>query len=132
MNSLPFGELPPFQPRRFLPTAKLNVDDWSQVAPFFDHWDLLLTPVIASQPTRIGEIQSNPEKAFRLLEAVQFTGQFSQTGQPAIAVPHSLDVDGLPVGVQLVGRPADEATLIRVAAQLEQANPWIARRPAAA
>lgn len=102
------------------------------VAPFVDRWDVLLTPVIASQPTRIGETQADPAKALNLLNAIQFTGQFSQTGQPAIAVPCSLDADGIPVGVQLVGRPADEATLIRVAAQLEQANPWAARRPALA
>lgn len=102
------------------------------VAPFFDRWDVLLTPVMGSQPTRIGEIQADPSEALNLLDAVQFTGQFSQTGQPAIAVPCSIDDDGLPVGIQLVGRPADEATLIRVASQLEQANPWSHRHPALA
>jgi amidase len=102
------------------------------VAPFYERWDVLLTPIIGSKPTRIGEIQEDPSKALNLLDAVQFTGQFSQTGQPAIAVPCAIDDDGLPVGIQLVGRPADEATLIRVAAQLEQANPWAGRHPALA
>ncbi|HVV36570.1 MAG TPA: amidase [Acidimicrobiales bacterium] len=100
------------------------------VAAFFDRWDVLLTPVIASQPTTIGEIQADPAKALGLLQSIQFTGQFSQTGQPAIAVPADVDGDGLPVGVQLVGRPADEATLIRVASQLEVAQPWAGRHPA--
>ena len=99
------------------------------VAPFFDQWDVLLTPVTSSQPTRIGEIQADPSKAFKLLHNVQFTGQFSQTGQPGISVPCSVDPDGVPIGVQLVGRPADEATLIRLASQLEQVNPWADRRP---
>jgi amidase len=102
------------------------------VAPFFGRWDVLLTPVMGAQPTRIGEVQEDPAKALKLLDAIQFTGQFSQTGQPAIAVPCSLDDAGVPVGVQLVGRPADEATLIRVASQLEVANPWVGRHPALA
>jgi amidase len=85
--------------------------------------------VTSSQPTRIGEIQADPSKAFKLLHNVQFTGQFSQTGQPGISVPCSVDPDGVPIGVQLVGRPADEATLIRLASQLEQVNPWADRRP---
>jgi amidase len=65
------------------------------------------------------------------MTAIQFTGQFSITGQPAVSVPAGLDGDGLPVGVQLVGRPFAEATLISLAAQLEQAAPWAHRRPPA-
>ena len=52
------------------------------------------------------------------------------TGQPAISLPLAQDSAGLPIGVQLVGRPADEATLLRVSAQLEVAMPWAQRRPA--
>ena len=55
-----------------------------------------------------------------MIGSIQFTAQFSVSGQPAVAVPAGFDADGLPVGVQLVGRPADEATLLRVAAQLER------------
>lgn len=51
------------------------------------------------------------------------------TGQPAASVPWSFDELGLPVGVQLVGRAADEATLFRLGAQLERAGPWAERRP---
>jgi amidase len=51
------------------------------------------------------------------------------TGQPAVSIPAGFDADGLPVGVQLVGRPADEATIIRLAAQLETARPWRDDRP---
>jgi amidase len=50
------------------------------------------------------------------------------TGQPAVSVPFA-EHDGLPIGVQLVGRWPEEATLIRLAAQIEQARPWAARRP---
>jgi amidase len=52
------------------------------------------------------------------------------TGQPAVSLPRYEHSDGLPLGVQLVGRPAAEVTLLAVAAQLEQARPWAHRHPA--
>ena len=51
------------------------------------------------------------------------------TGQPAVSIPFGFDDDGLPVAAQLVGRPADEATLIHVSAQIETARPWSHHRP---
>jgi Asp-tRNA(Asn)/Glu-tRNA(Gln) amidotransferase A subunit family amidase len=61
-----------------------------------------------------------------------FTVWFNLTGQPAIMLPLGHSPDGLPVAVQCVARYGDEATLFRLAAQLESARPWIARRPALA
>jgi amidase len=58
-----------------------------------------------------------------------FTAPYNTSGQPAVSVPLHWTADGLPVGVMLVGRPADEATLLRVSAQLEQARPWRERHP---
>ena len=69
------------------------------------------------------------EGMLQLLRIVAFTPTWNMTGQPAVAVPAGLDADGLPVSVQLVGRPADEATIIRLAAQLEEARPWRELRP---
>ena len=58
-----------------------------------------------------------------------YTAPFNASGAPAVSLPLGWSSTGLPIGVQLVGRDADEATLIRLAAQLEQARPWAARRP---
>jgi amidase len=58
-----------------------------------------------------------------------FTALWNTTGQPAVSLPLATDDAGLPVGVQIVGRPADEATLVRLASVLESERPWLARRP---
>jgi amidase len=101
-----------------------------RIVAFFDDYDLLLTPTLAQPPVPVGALDDeDPWEAFR--NAGRFT-PFTQvaniTGQPAVSVPLSWS-DGLPIGVQLVGRPAGEATLFRVSAQLEQARPWRERRP---
>jgi amidase len=98
------------------------------IVAFFDDYDVLLTPTVAGPPPAVGELpallRDNPGDVVRILDTVPFTPTWNQTGQPAISYPWSLDVLGIPVGVQLVGRPADEATLIRLAAQIERAHPW--------
>ncbi len=90
--------------------------------------DLLLTPVIATPPPPIGYL-SGPEGGMRVRELLQFTAQFNVTGQPAMSVPLYWNSENLPVGIQIVGRYADEATLFNLAGQLEEARPWKGRRP---
>jgi amidase len=63
------------------------------------------------------------------LERTPNTQLFNQTGQPAISLPLHLTADGLPIGVQLAARYGEEATLIRIAAQLEAAHPWLGHKP---
>jgi amidase len=95
--------------------------------------DVLLTPALAQRPVRIGEIDAcsdHPWDDFhRSGLFTPFTPLFNVTGQPAISVPLFHGDDGLPTAVQVVGRPADEATLLSLAAQIEAARPWADRRP---
>jgi amidase len=122
------------------------------VAGFMAGHDLLLTPTVAEPPVRVGALQPKAWERWALrvasatgaravldqlfeqvgdrsFDATGFTMPFNQTGQPAISLPLHWTAAGLPLGVQLVARHGDEATLLRVAAQLEQARPWATRVP---
>jgi len=96
-------------------------------------FDLLLTPTLAEPPTRIGEFDNDPANPMapliRVGRYVAFTPAFNSSGQPAINVPLYWNADGLPVGVQLVAAYGREDVLLRVAAQLERAQPWAHLRP---
>ena len=91
----------------------------------------MLTPTLAQPPPEIGAvIVEDPWESFRLAgRFTAFTQIANVTGLPAVSLPLHWSDDGLPIGSQLIGRPADEATLIRVSAQLEAARPWRDRRP---
>ena len=106
-----------------------------EIAPFFETYDLLLTPTLAEPPVELGvlDMMSDDMAAYteRLWRFTPFTYPFNVTGQPAMSVPLSWNGAGLPIGVQFVGRYGDEATLFRLAGQLEQARPWADRRPPA-
>lgn len=122
------------------------------IVEFFSRYDLWLTSTMARPPAEIGAflpsaaergvlalLRRAPAKAAlrRILdeladeqiEALPNTQLFNMTGQPAISLPLSWSTQGLPIGVQLAGRFGDEATLLRIAHQLEQARPWADRRP---
>src|SRR5262249_20425858 len=94
---------------------------------------LLVTPTIPEPPPPIGELVPNrqvPFKGFQRSGALApLTCPFNVTGQPAISLPLHWTPEGLPVGVQLVAAMGREDLLIRIASQLEQAQPWISRRP---
>jgi amidase len=97
-----------------------------RIVSFWNDVDVVLTPGLAKLPVPIGWVfePEDPWEQFnRGGEFTPFTPIINVTGQPAAMVPFGV-VDGLPVGVQLIGRPADEATLFRLAAQIEQAHPW--------
>lgn len=98
-----------------------------------DGFDLLLTPTMPELPPMLGEFSPTPDNPlagmFRATPMVSFTVPFNITGQPAISLPLHQSTEGLPIGMQFVAAPTREDVLIRLAAQLEQALPWAARRP---
>lgn len=94
--------------------------------------DAVLTPTLAALPAPVGGLRddADPEADFEAQKRfTPFTAPYNVTGQPSISLPLHWTADGLPVGVQLAGRPGTEAMLIRLAAQLEAARPWAHRRP---
>jgi amidase len=96
------------------------------------HCDVVLVPTLAQPPAPIGWFTEagDPAADFdRMTAWTPFTAIYNATGQPAISLPLHVSPDGLPIGVMLVGRPADEVTLLRLSAQLERARPWRDRHP---
>jgi amidase len=92
---------------------------------------VLLTPSAATPPQRIGQLQGRGALWTLNVVAgwVPYNGVWNLTGQPAASVPAGFGADGLPRGVQLVGRAGDETTLLSLAGQLEAARPWAQQRP---
>jgi amidase len=122
------------------------------VAPFFERYDVLLTPTLGTPPALIGSLLPSAADlrtmrvvnalnagwllnaldvvkplADKIFDYIPFTPLFNFTGQPAMSVPLHWNAAGLPIGMQFVGRFGDEATLFRLAGQLEQAKPWFDR-----
>jgi amidase len=103
------------------------------MARFLQHHDLWLTPTLGQPPLPIGALAPEPDDPlagyFHAFDFVPFTPLANASGQPAISVPLYWNGDGLPLGVHFLARFGDEATLFRLAAQLEQARPWATRWP---
>jgi len=104
-----------------------------QIVAAFGDFDVFLSPVMGTIPPKLGHIDpvglTPREVGKRQARAFPFTPPFNFTGQPAISLPLAWSREELPIGMQFAGRYADEATLFRLAAQLERAHPWIDRRP---
>lgn len=125
-----------------------------QVGEFFTGYDALLTPTLSVPPFPIGSLQppaheravlkilgrvragsvlrligALEQAAEKIFDVIPYPPLFNVTGQPGMSVPLYWNAQNLPIGVQVVGRYGDEATLFRLAGQLEAARPWKDRRP---
>ena len=107
-----------------------------QMAAFHAQWDVLLTPGLSSPAVKLGWLDMMMDDVNeywrRVFTFSPFTVWFNLTGQPGLMLPLDQSSGGLPLAVQLVARYGDEATLIRLGAQLEAARPWFGRKPALA
>ena len=105
---------------------------WHRVRTFFERYDLLLTPTVACPPFPVEwdyPSEINGQKMDTYIDWFLLTYAITLTGLPAISVPAGWTADGLPVGLQIVGRRWGEAAVLRAAAALEAARPWGDRRP---
>ena len=125
------------------------------IGRFFENYDALLTPVLSQPPVKLGALKPSTTEQTQLkliartgatwvleamglikplaaqtFEFVPWTPVFNVTGQPAMSVPLHWNAGGLPIGMHFVGKWGDEATLFRLAGQLEKAKPWFDKAPA--
>ena len=108
-----------------------SAKDAARVNAIFDDVDVVLGPTLAKAALPIGRYEGRGA-AYTLngvLRWVPFNGLWNHLGNPAAAVPAGLDADGMPLSVQLVGRPGAEQTLFSLSHQLEAARPWAEARP---
>ena len=104
---------------------------WQHPRAFFERYDLLLTPTVACPPFPLG-LDYPGEVAGKTVVPygwIPYTYPFNLTGQPAASVPCGFTRDGLPIGLQIVGRRFDDVTVLRAAAAFERARPWANARP---
>ena len=93
-------------------------------------YDAILTPTLTRPAVRIGTLPSNPSGGLaEVFSWLVFTFPFNATGQPAFSLPNGFSKAGLPIGLQIVGRQNDEAGIISMAAQWEEARPWKDQHP---
>jgi len=111
-------------------TSLNRIGLWEEIHPFFKTHDLLVTPTVAVPPFKLGHsgaesLTGNPRTA----DWIAFTYPFNLTGLPAASIPCGWTDDGLPIGLQIIGRPFEDATVLQAASAFEKARPWIHHRP---
>ena len=95
-----------------------------------DHADVVVTPMAGCPAPHIADtVGRGLARSLYFSNVAAWAAPWNAIGQPAASVPVGFDADGLPMAVQLCGRPHDEVTLLRLAAQLERAHPWAQHRP---
>jgi amidase len=104
-----------------------------RILALFADFDVYLTPVMGMAPPPIGwidPVRLEPREVNRRqAQAFPFTPPFNVSGQPSMSLPLAWSASGLPIGMMFTGRFGDEATLFRLAGQLEKEAPWKDRRP---
>jgi amidase/6-aminohexanoate-cyclic-dimer hydrolase len=104
-----------------------------KLAAFMQDYDVILQPVATQPPLKLGVLNMDREDTQALLRElfafIPYTGIYNITGQPSASVPLYWNADNLPIGTMFTTRFGDEATLLRLSAQLEQARPWFNRNP---
>jgi amidase len=128
-----FGRLGSLLPRGLYERAmgEGRANDSARVNAIFDSHDVLVTPVMGGTalPVRHWEGKGALQTVLGMSRFYPYCVPWNHLGNPAMAVPSGFDAEGMPLSVQIVGRPGDEATLLSLAAQLEAERPWADNRP---
>jgi amidase len=127
-----FGRLGGLIPDRLFEQARrAEAADAARVNSIFESHDLLMTPVMGGTalPVRRWQGRGALWTVLGMSRFYPYCIPWNHLGNPAMAVPFGFGADGMPLSVQIVGRPGDEATLLSVAAQIEAERPWAERRP---
>ena len=115
----------------FVKAQMARTEFWHKVRLVYEEYDLLVTPALAVPPFPVGQNDADPlpGQEPRELQWTGFSYPFNLTGQPAASVPCGWTKLNLPVGLQLIGRRFDDATVLRAARAMEQIQPWTDRKP---
>jgi amidase len=104
-----------------------------RMAAFFETYDILVSSTMTMPPPKLGYLPTDDDDVdgflARLMGLAPFAAPFNASGQPAVSLPLGWSRDGLPIGVQFVGRYGRDATLLQLAAEIEKAAPWFDKRP---
>lgn len=128
-----FGRLGSILPRSLYEKARTQgrASDAARVNAIFDHCDVLVTPVMGGTalPIRRWEGKGALQTVLGMSRFYPYCVPWNHLGNPAMAVPAGISPEGMPLSIQVIGRPGEEATLISLAAQLEAERPWADQRP---
>lgn len=117
--------------REYIKIEERKMELWKALRKVFEEYDYLITPTVASKPFEIGKI--SPEeingKPITPIGWMPFTYPFNFTGQPAASIPAGFSKEGLPIGMQIVGRHYDDAGVLRISKAFQDISPWQDRFP---
>jgi aspartyl-tRNA(Asn)/glutamyl-tRNA(Gln) amidotransferase subunit A len=117
--------------REYVEARGQKIVMWDAMRPLWERYEFLLTPTVSVTALPVGRINPAhfPQHAWDWLGWASFSYPFNFTGQPAATVPAGFTANGLPVGLQIVGRRFADLAVLQAAAAFEQARPWASRRP---
>jgi aspartyl-tRNA(Asn)/glutamyl-tRNA(Gln) amidotransferase subunit A len=117
--------------RDYVKARMKHLEYWAKIRVFFDEYDLLLTPVLATPPFPVGIYSPSEINGQKVppIAWMPFTYPFNITGQPAASVPCGYTEDGLPIGLQIIGRKYDEVNVLKASAAFERVKPWADKYP---
>ncbi len=115
----------------YIRIAERKMELWKALRTVFDEYDFLITPTVAVPPFDIGNIGVSEiaGKPVTPIGWMPFTYPFNFTGQPAASLPAGFTKDGLPVGMQIVGRHYDDVGVLRISKAYQDVNPWMDKKP---